>query len=75
VDIREGVVVNMTQTIQPRSLAYLSETVKTEPEDNMSLFLQVFDSLNNLNETLRRLNYLIQRKNIEQILFQKGETK
>jgi hypothetical protein len=74
----------MTQTIQPRSWAHLSETgkdltidnkPKTETEDVMGLLLQIFDGLNNLYEKLNRLNYVIQRKNIEQFLYKIGETK
>jgi site-specific recombinase len=69
----------MTQTIQPRSLALLSETGKDltidkpEAEDNLSLLLQIFDNLNDLYEKLDRLRYVIQRKKIEQILCQKGK--
>jgi hypothetical protein len=68
----------MTQTVQPRSWACLRETGndltinKPEAEDNVSLLLSVFDSLNDLNEKLNRLSYVLQRKNIEQILYQKG---
>jgi DNA-binding phage protein len=68
----------MTQTIQPCSCAYINETEKTlkinkpQTEDNMSLLLQVFDSLNKLYNTLNRLNYVIQRKNMEQIAYQTG---
>jgi hypothetical protein len=73
----------MTQTIQSRSCVSLKEADKDlnknklETEDNRILLLSVFDSLNNLNEKLIRLNYLIQRKNIEQILYstEKGENK
>jgi hypothetical protein len=73
----------MTQTVQPRSFAYLSEAEKDlninkpEAEDNMSLLLSVFDSLNTLCEELSRLDYLVQRKKIELLLYQeyKGETK
>ena len=63
----------MTQTIQLRSCATLNETGKglninkLEIEDNRSLFLSVFDSLNNLYEKLNRLNYMIQKRNIKQI--------
>jgi hypothetical protein len=66
----------MTRTIQPYSCA-LRETGKSsaknaiEPEDNRSLFLALFDSLNKLNENLHRLNYLMERKRIEQILYRK----
>jgi len=73
----------MTKTVQTRLLVSLSEpdkelTInKSEPEDNSGLLLQVFDNLNSLYEKLNRLNYVIERKNIEQILHQKckGETK
>jgi hypothetical protein len=71
----------MTQTVQTRSCAYINEAEKTlkpnklQKEDNMSLLLEVFDSLNDLYEKLNRLNYVIQRKNIEQILYQIGGTK
>jgi hypothetical protein len=69
----------MTQTIQPRSWAYTIETenhlniAKPEAENNMGLLLSVFDSLNTLCEKLSRLNYVIQRKNMEQILYRKGK--
>jgi hypothetical protein len=62
----------LAQTIQPRSFASLNKAGKDlkenqpETEDNMSLLLSVFDSLNNLYDKLTRLNYVIQRKNIEQ---------
>ena len=62
----------MTHTVQPRSLASLSEPRKDLPirkpeetEDNMSLLLSVYDSLNNLCEKLNRLDYVLKRKNIE----------
>jgi hypothetical protein len=62
----------MTQTIQPRSWVLLNKAYKklkkNKPEtedDNMSLVLQVYDDLNNLYENLNRLNYLIERKNLE----------
>jgi hypothetical protein len=62
-------------------LAVLHETGKDltinkgETEDNMSLLLSVFDSLNTLCEKLGRLNYVHQRKNIEQILYRKDKGK
>ena len=74
--------VSMTKTIQQRSSASLNETVenltvdKPKTEDNVDLLLQVLDSLNTLYERLNRLNYVIQRKNIElNILSDKEETK
>ncbi|MDR2731125.1 MAG: hypothetical protein LBB81_09555 [Treponema sp.] len=69
----------MTQTTQPRSWANLSETGKdlniNKPvaEDNTRLLLSIFDSLNTLCEKLSRLDYVIKRKNIEQILYRKGK--
>jgi len=71
----------MTQTTQPRSLAYLSEPGKElnrsipEAEDNMTLLLSVYDSLNNLCDRLSRLEYVLKRKKIEFIPSQKGEAK
>ncbi|MDR2729658.1 MAG: hypothetical protein LBB81_02010 [Treponema sp.] len=62
----------MTQTIQSSLWASLNEAGKdlnqdkSEAEDNVSLLLSVFDSLNNLYATLSRLDYLIKRKNMEQ---------
>ena len=72
----------MTQTTQPCSWAVLNKPGKglpknkTESEDNMKLLLSVFDSLNNLCEKLNRLNYAIQRRKLEQIVYRdnKGET-
>ncbi|MDR2942102.1 MAG: hypothetical protein LBV17_05890 [Treponema sp.] len=55
----------MTRTVQPRSTPLLN---KMEAEDNKILLLHIFDSLNNLYEKLSRLDYLMQRKSIEQIL-------
>jgi len=63
----------MTQTKQPRSLAYLSESEKNpdkntpETEDNMALLLSVYDSLNKLCDRLNRLIYLLKRKSVVQI--------
>jgi len=73
----------MTQTTQPRSWAVLNNAgkdlniKKPEEEDNMSLLLSVFDSLNALYEKLNRLNYVIKRKNMELSIYNKnkGETK
>jgi hypothetical protein len=61
----------LTQTVQPRSWVCLSKTEKDlnldkpEPEDNISLLLSVYDSLNTLCDKLNRLNYVIQRKKLE----------
>jgi len=73
----------MTQTTQPCSWAVLNKTGKNpninkpEMDDNGKLLLSVFDSLNNLCEKINRLNYLVQRRNLEQIIYRnnKGETK
>jgi len=68
----------MTQTVQPRSWATLSNAgedlnkPKAE-EDNRSLLLSVFDSLNELYEKLNRLNYVIKRKNIELSIYNKNK--
>jgi len=65
----------MTQTTQPCTWGILHNagkdlTIKRpEAEDNRNLLLAVFDSLNNLNEKLNRLNYLLARRNIEQIIY------
>jgi len=65
----------MTKTTQPCSWAVLDNAgkdltiKKPETEDNRSLLLAVFDSLNNLSEKINRLNYLIKRRNIEQIIY------
>jgi hypothetical protein len=69
----------MTQTIQSCSWAVLNNAgkdltiKKTETEDIRSLFLSVFDSLNDLCEKLNRLNYVLTRRNIEQGLYRKGK--
>jgi hypothetical protein len=63
----------MTETIQPRSRVTLNNTEKyftinkPQEEDNISLLLSIFDNLNNLYEKLNRLNYLIERRNVEQL--------
>jgi len=69
----------MTKTIQPYSyVSYESNEnyIKTKPEnkpekeDNKSLMMSVFDSLSNLSAKLNRLNYLLERRRIERILYQ-----
>jgi len=63
----------MTQTLQPRSGVTLNEV-----EDNKKVLLSVFDSMNKLNEAVNRLNFVVQRKKLEQTLFQEkkgGEEK
>ncbi|MDR2921985.1 MAG: hypothetical protein LBU85_01430 [Treponema sp.] len=67
------------KTIQPRSWALLNEpgkdlTInKPETEDNRELFLQVFDSMNNLYEKLSRLVYVVQKKKLESELYHGSE--
>jgi hypothetical protein len=58
----------MTQTIQPCSwkiaLCVTDKDLpiqKPEAEDNKSLLLSIFDSLNKLYGNLNRLNYMIQK--------------
>jgi len=69
----------MTQTVQPRSWACLYDAGKDltlhkpDTEDNASLLLAVFDSLNNLHEKLCRLNFVMERKLIEYNLYQKSK--
>jgi len=66
----------MTETIQPRSLGTLSETEKDaqnnglQTEDNRSTLLSIIDDLNKLSETVSKLDHLLERKRIEQILYQ-----
>jgi len=66
----------MTETIQPRSLGTLSETEngteKNEPqtEDNRSTLLSIIDDLNKLSETVNKLDHLLERRKIEQMLYQ-----
>jgi len=67
----------MAQTIQSRSCVSLNEAEKNismnkpETEDNFTLLLSLFDSLNNLSEKLTRLDYVIKRKKLELSLYQK----
>jgi len=69
----------MTQTTQLRSWATLSNAgrdltkQKPETEDDKSGILSVFDGLNNLYEKLSRLEYLLRRRNMEQILYPGGK--
>jgi hypothetical protein len=73
----------MTQTTQSCSMASLSDPCKNltknkpESENNMDLLLSIFDELNKLYEMINRLDYLIERKNIDQVLYpqEKGEKK
>jgi hypothetical protein len=61
----------LTQTTQPCSWASLNEAGKDlqinkpETENNMGLIRSILDSLNNLYESLSRLGYVMERKNME----------
>jgi hypothetical protein len=67
----------MTQTTQSCSLASLNDPDKDltknkpESENNADLLLSIFNDLNKLYEMINRLDYLIERKNINQILYPK----
>jgi hypothetical protein len=65
----------MTKTVQPCSWAALGKTEKnlSRTEDNKVLLLSLFDSMNNLIESVARLNYVVQRKKLEQTLYQKNK--
>jgi hypothetical protein len=65
----------MTKTVQPCSWAALGKAEKdlSQTEDNRILLLSVFDSMNKLIESVTRLNYVIQRKKLEQILYQENK--
>jgi hypothetical protein len=69
----------MTKTTQPCTWGILNNTgkdltiKKPEAEDNRNLLLSVFDSLNNLYEKLNRLNYVLARRNIEQIIYRNNK--
>jgi len=71
----------MSKTIQPCSWGTLSkeekDTEKNEPqtEDNRSILLSIIDNLNKLSETINKLDNVLERKRIEQMLYQqKGKT-
>jgi hypothetical protein len=63
----------MTKTIQLLSLPVLNKTEKnchiqkpvnkTEPEDNMSIFLSLLDSMNALYRNLYKIDYLSKKNN------------
>jgi len=69
----------MTKTVQPSSQASLSETDKDlnihkpETENNKNLLLSLFDDMNELQEMLNRLDYLLERKIIEQNISRKSK--
>ncbi|MDR2943061.1 MAG: hypothetical protein LBV17_10760 [Treponema sp.] len=54
----------MSQTVQPYSWIELN-SAKMKTEDKMKLLLSVLEGLNSMCEKLDRLNYLIQKKNME----------
>jgi hypothetical protein len=71
----------MATTVQHRSCAVLDDTQKSitkaedEIEDNNRLLLSTLDSLYKLGEKVSKLDYLIQRKAIEQFFYPKGKEK
>jgi hypothetical protein len=76
--IKNGSFITKT-TIQPCSWVLLNKSKdnlnikKPETEDNMSLMLEIFDSLNTLKEKLNRLDYVIKRRNMELYISRKGK--
>ena len=70
----------MTRTVQPYSWTVVHKTAAqktektkpTEAEKNICDILSVCDSLDKLHDTLSRLVYILQRKNIETNLVQNG---
>ncbi|MDR0455737.1 MAG: hypothetical protein LBH20_03525 [Treponema sp.] len=74
----------MTQTIQPHSRVFINKNkmsdfqsggFQPEGEDNVSLLFSVCDSLNNLNEKLNKLDYLLKRKLMEQRIYRNNAGK
>jgi urocanate hydratase len=67
----------MTHTVQPCSWATLSNAEKdlNQTDDNKILLLSVFDNMNKLIETANKLNYMLQRKQLERILYQEDKNK
>jgi hypothetical protein len=51
----------------------LNARVNNPEEDITSLLFSIFDNLNNLYEKLNRLIFLIERRNIEQLLYREHE--
>jgi hypothetical protein len=58
----------LTYTTQPITWTTTQKTKLPEAEENTCDILSVCDSLNKLCETLSRLAYVLQRKNIENSL-------
>jgi hypothetical protein len=71
----------MTKTVQNYSSAVLNETDKdltkdsSDKDDNLNIFLSVFDDLNKFYEALNRLDHVIDKYNITQGIYNKGENK
>jgi hypothetical protein len=70
----------LTLTAQAHSCASLHETDKNlnlkkseETEENRMLMFSILDSLENLLEKLGKLEYLLAKKNREQILYNKSK--
>jgi len=69
----------MSKTIQPCSWATLSkeekDPEKDEPqtEDNRSILLSIIDNLNKLSETVNKLDNILEKKRIEQMLYQQKD--
>jgi hypothetical protein len=69
----------MTRTTQSGSLVSLNDPgkdltkKKPESEDNVDLLLSVLDDMNKLYETIKRLDYLLERTDINQFLCPKGK--
>jgi hypothetical protein len=69
----------MTSTSQKCSWAVLNNTDKyitkaeDDIEDNNRLLLSIADSMNDLCEKLNKLEYVLKRKNLEQITYPKGK--
>jgi len=68
----------MTQTIQLHSSALVDETGKdltkdeVEADGNLSLLLSVCDDLNKFYEALNKLDYVIDKYNLIQAIYNKG---
>jgi len=69
----------MTRTQQPRSWSYINNAGedigihKPQTEDEANIILSLIDDLNELYEILNRLNYIIQKRNKEQIVNSKNK--
>jgi hypothetical protein len=69
----------VTTTSQQCSWAVLDNTDKyiadaeNDIEDNKRLLLSLADSMNNLSEKLSRLEYILNKKSMEQVSYPKGK--